>query len=111
MDFHVSLDTVDEFEKSILSCSSDKEIIVKKNSKLLSGLSYRLYLALKKLKLFWVLNPIRIYGERNNLVYFTILMGDNFQLCLPYFFGGGSKNIYLFDAWFKTHKNIIDFVK
>ena len=107
--YHVSLDTSREFEKSIIE-SSQKNIIIKKNIELFSKMTYKLYRFLKKMKIFSLLSSFIQESKKGKPVYFRVLMGADFQSCLPYFISSSSKNFYIFDAWEEIHRLITEFV-
>jgi hypothetical protein len=108
IDYHVSLDASIEFENTIIK-QSQKDIIIKHSSKLISRLSYKLYRFLKKIKVFRILSPLILRSKKGSPVYFGILMGANLQQCLPYFISNSSKSFYIFDAWEETHNSLVDF--
>lgn len=103
--YHVSLDTVKEFETVILSDSKINAIneTNKTFSKVLFHL-WNIFLSNNK-KL-----PKKIKSKNNNQVLFAVLMGTDFSKCLPYFFYYKNKNIFMFDAWPKDQKEIIKFL-
>jgi hypothetical protein len=109
IDYHVSLDTSKEFEDVIIE-SSKNEIIIKHSSKLVCGLFYKLYRFLKIIKIFHFLSPLIPNSKIGKPVYFEVLMGTNFQQCLPYFILSCRKNFYIFDLWEQTHNSLIEFV-
>ena len=109
--YHVSLDTVEEFEQIILldSTISEKSEIIRKASKIM----FLLW------KLFSKYNFLS--GEGNNSItkpklktekkkLFAVLMGADFSKCFPYFLFSTNKNLYLFDAWPKEQDGIIKFL-
>jgi hypothetical protein len=105
--YHVSLDSVYEFENSISVHPEVKRI---NNNVCLSKISYFIYNKLKKvLPLKYI---IQLANKNTHLVnggYFIILMGCSFKECMPFFLLCGSRSLYLFDAWPNTHKTIINF--
>lgn len=104
--YHVSLDTVKEFEKYIL-----KDLKMEKNfffSKFIAKLTHKTWLFFKKNN--WnFLFLSNIFKKNNNKHCFSVLMGPNFSRCLPYFFFASQKNIYMFDAWPQQHHLIKEF--
>jgi serine/threonine protein kinase len=107
---HVSLDTVNEFEQTILSDQSVKS--VKPTNKLFSKSSNLIWKVWDKLctKLHFHIksNLDKTLVHKKHL--FVILMGIDFSQCLPYFGFPANKSIYIFDAWPVTHEKIARFV-
>lgn len=107
--YHVSLDTVEEFEKIILSDASVTSI--NEINKTFSRILFHFWNAITKNKLKVKEN---LDSTKNNktskLPLFAVLMGTDFSKCLPYFLFYKNKNIYIFDAWPKNHKIIIKFL-
>ncbi len=109
--YHVSLEIVDEFEKSILA----DPIASSKNqaNRLFSKVLFLIWKGWNKVKVLYNNKKI-LNSESHTLLYkeyfFSVLMGPDFSKCLPYFIFPAYKNIYLFDAWPKDHDNIIHFV-
>lgn len=106
--YHVSLDSVDEFENSISVHPEVKRI---NNNVCLSKILYVMY---NKLKKVLPIKHIPRLANKNTHIgkdgFFIILMGCNFKECMPFFLFCRSKSIYLFDAWPNTHETIINFV-
>jgi len=105
--YHVSSDTVKEFEDCVKLSDS---IITINNKKINSEFAFFIYRVLRKLKLLTLLKPI-LNLTKGNAVYFVILMGPDFRLSLPFFFLNGQKNVYLFDAWTYTHSSILQYAE
>lgn len=109
---HVSLDTINEFEKSILPNNSTKPVL--QLNKYVTYLLSLLYGFSLKLGI-----PISNYLERltkllprlNDNQIFAVMMGMEPKKCLFHFlFPYQIKSIYLFDAWPNAHERIINFV-
>jgi hypothetical protein len=106
--YHVSLDVVKEFEKSILM---DPRV----DSPVSFGqlVSKTSYYAWRMWNQFGsnIARASRMYSRRSsvNESYFTVLMGPNFPKCFPYFYFRGQKSLYLFDAWPQYHEMIEKF--
>jgi hypothetical protein len=107
-DRHPSVDIVREFQNAVLlnpSVAADDSF-----GALSSRASYHLWrlqdrLGLESEIVTEVLDNRLIRPRR----FFAILMGPNFQECLPYFCFPGQKNIYIFDAWPQFHEHIARF--
>ena len=110
--YHVSLDTVEELEKIILSDTSISftNEINKKISKILFHL---LNFIIKKNTNKKNESNISTKLTENKLKssVFAVLMGPDFSKCLPYFLFNKNKNLYVFDAWPSNHNLIIKFLK
>lgn len=107
---HVSLDTVEEFERIILS---DKSIIsINETNKTLSKVLFYIYRIIPKKKSFKNNNSQvkDLLDKPSQSHFFVILMGLDFSKCLPFFISSNTKSIYLFDAWPKKHDEIIKFL-
>lgn len=110
---HVSLDTVDEFERAILADARIQRTV------LLNPFNRRptFYIWSKLYKVgqnaINMINPLlgenAFSGCRRD--YFAVQMGTAFTKCRPYFILAGRKSIYLFDAWPSEHEKIINFIK
>lgn len=110
---HVSLDTINEFEKEILSDAS-VEPIGPKNIFLVNFL-YLLYLVSEKagLPTYKYIETINgFFFKFTTSHFFSVMMGiDSKKKCLSHFFiPFQEKSIYLFDAWQSTHDQIRHFV-
>jgi hypothetical protein len=109
---HVSLDTVAEFEHTILANNSIVEATIQSNW-FIPKISFLTW---------WKINKHSGWKQstqsnfRNNIFFaknshfFSILMGMNFEKCFPYFLLSSQKSIYLFDAWPNQHALIKRFV-
>ncbi len=75
---HVSLDTVNEFVKEIVSSSNDN-IEVINNSDILTKIANRVYNTSRKLKITNLFVPEKKHQRKNNAVYIAILMGAGFK--------------------------------
>lgn len=104
-DHHVALDTVREFERTILTDKSVSEpsLFNKFNAKssfyfwkieTLFGFSFDLSASFFK---------FLFDGKKH---FFAVLMGPNFRKCFPYYSFPNEKSLYLFDSWPKRHKEI-----
>lgn len=106
--YHVSLDTVWEFEKTILEDSR----VYRWNSK------YNPFSVLPNLfwrNLYGVGTRLRDHNKQSTSTenqraarrdMFAVLMGPNIRKTMPLFLLPGRKSIYLFDGWPSTHKKI-----
>jgi hypothetical protein len=111
--YHVSLDTVKEFEETILSDRTNIISTVQSNRYFYKA-SYLFWrkmnkhnLIMKIVSMLITLITKALKSERN---YFCIIMGPNWEKCFPYFMLSSKKSVYLFDAWPSQHKNILRFV-
>lgn len=104
--YHVSLDTVDEFEKTLLS----DELItsVNEKNKTFSKILIRLWNVFLKFKFRQKNSSNSALNSSSYLL--AILMGTDFSKCFPYFISSANKSIYLFDAWPNKHEKIIKFI-
>lgn len=109
---HVSLDTINEFEKEILS---DTNVIpTGPKNRFLVNFLYYIYIVSKKIgiptyKYFEEIYAFFIKSKSSH--FFTVMMGLDSKKGLPYFFiPKQNKSIYLFDAWQNTHDQIKHFV-
>lgn len=96
---HVSIDTVKEFQEII---SRDKEVLKKTQ--------YNKYISKLIYKLSSIINLQLIITGKKNKKLFTILMGDQYHKCFPFFLSQNENSIYMFDAWPNQHKKILNFV-
>lgn len=109
--YHVSLDTVKEFEQIILS---DPSITSRNESN--RFFSKSLFYAFR----MFTKNMVISENESNSMVskkfksgkenLFAVLMGPDFSKCLPHFVTSKNKSLYIFDAWPKEHEGIIKFL-
>jgi len=111
--YHVSQDTVNEFEKVILSDKHFSSTGVHAH-RYITKASYLLWRT--KMKFFsHSKHPVmKVPSGRNenygDARYFCVFMGVKWEKCFPYFLLPGRKSIYLFDSWPDQHKNIARFV-
>jgi len=107
--YHVSLDTISEFEQTILSdplINSANQV-----NQLFSKSSFLMWRLWGKCNSYlgYEINP----NYKKPLVHdrhlFSVLMGCDFRQCLPYFAFSADKSIYMFDAWPTGHESIIRF--
>ena len=104
--YHVSLDTVEEFEKIILSDASVTSI--NETNKTFSKILFHLWNVVTRNKVTSKNNSDLTKNFKIHLL--AVLMGTNFSKCLPRFFSKSNKSIYIFDAWPEKHDEIIKFV-
>ncbi len=108
--YHVSLDTVHEFEQTILS---DPQVEAAKPAKaLFTRLSFAIWRLLNKYRFLLSRKTEALFKTRhsNERVVFSVVMAPNFRQCFPYFMTTARKAIYLFDAWPSEHEVIARFV-
>lgn len=109
---HVSLDTVNEIEKTILE---DKIVtpLRKKNKKIFNYL-YLIIRILRKLRIPVVFKTNNKYLKNplsDNVHFFTMMMGLDEAKYKPYaYFTNHCRSIYIIDAWPKDHDKIIEFI-
>jgi hypothetical protein len=103
--YHVSLDTVWEFEEAI---NQDSRVrLVSSQDFLLSHVPNILWRALYR---GMAASP----GSRTKVPYdpasmpdtFAVMMGRNFRKVMPRFLAPGRKSVYFFDAWPQNHEKI-----
>jgi hypothetical protein len=113
VNYHHSADTVEEFEKAILSSTYVPETIFPASSKL-ADLAFLNWRFLTKFKIHYTplsyLNFNKFRKPDNIPHYFTVLMGSDFRKCLPSFMLPVHKSFYMFDAWPSAHDLICQFV-
>lgn len=108
--YHVSLDTIREFEECILSDRSVStagpamEALASTSSLAWRILNKYDFLLAGAMKSLFRAKP------RDRRVLFSVLMAPNFRQCFPYFLSSARKGVYLFDAWVKEHETIGRFV-
>jgi len=110
---HVSLDTINEFEKSILSSNKSAKLVrrLNKYATYLLSLLYRFSLKLGIPISTYLVRLSRLLPKLNDNQVFAVMMGLEPKKCLFHFlFPFPIKSIYLFDAWPNTHDKIINFV-
>ena len=107
------MDTVDEFERIILSNPSISPI--RPYNKYLAKITYYLWILLKRCGIDYnpqfIFNFLKIQSNVKSPNYFAVLMGFDYLKCIPYFILPGMKSVFFFDAWPAIHKEIIQFVK
>jgi len=109
--YHVSIDTVREFEETILS-SDKKDMEAIYSSNYLSSACFIVYRVSGKMRLKkTILFLMKLIGSLYRRDQISILMDCNIEQCLPYFLCRGNKSIYIFDAWHGNHKRIIELVE
>lgn len=107
--YHVSLDIVKEFEKSILM---DSQVETDTSySALIAKTSFYAW----RLQMKYGLNSAitsKMLNKRSipENHYFAVLMGPDFLKCLPRFYFAGQKGLYMFDAWSQNHETIKKFL-
>jgi len=110
--YHVSFDTVKEFEETITSDKINSLTTVQTHRYIYKA-SYLFWQKMKMhystIKLVTIFNTLYSKTRKTEPNYFCILMGPNWEKCFPYFMLSGKKSIYLFDAWPTQHKNILRF--
>ncbi len=108
---HVSLDTVMEFEDSIVAAGKVTKVD-DASADLASAIAYRAWRLQNRFGIDLsraLAGVVARYCKSNNQ--FVVLMGPHFRKCLPCFLAPGSKSIYLFDAWPEDHDHIVKFAK
>lgn len=107
--YHVSLDTVKEFEKNILKDPHANEAVSYR--RLVTKITFHAWRQLQKYGIN-LLNFTKVFQNNlsSNNSYFAVLMGPDYIKCMPYFFFSDEKNIYMFDAWPQNHNAIINFL-
>lgn len=110
---HVSLDTVDEFERSVLADARIQRTVLL--SRLTRRPAFYAWSKLHKIGQHAINLVSPFIGQDalsgNKRDYFVVLMGADFSKCRPYFILEGRKSIYLFDAWPTEHDKIINVIK
>lgn len=107
-DYHVSLDTVKEFETEILKNSYVKKSDKTKLEKMFSiawSVGNKVGLA------SFVSGILKALFFLSKSDCFSVLMGWNRAKCIPSFFRRGRHSFYIFDAWASTYPEIINYVK
>lgn len=106
--YHVSLDTVNEFEQIILADSS----ITSKNetNRIFSKLLFFAFRMFIKNKVITGNKDNSLAKKNPNDDLLAVLMGPDFSKCLPHFMFSKNKSLYIFDAWPKEHAGIIEFL-
>lgn len=101
--YYVSLDTVNEFEQTILSDSIVQP--VKQLNKIYSKSACFTWKVLKRTHY----NAPR-FNNTSNRHFFSVLMEARFNHLAPYFALPSVKSIYMFDAWPKSHERTSRFI-
>ena len=109
---HVSVDTKEEFETILLAESGIQKA---KLNKLFFWFEFRMYWLLKKIGF----TTVRKTSEKNRKKplqdkkhLFIVMMWFDYYGYRPYgLTTNHNRSIYMFDAWEKNHKNIVDFVR
>lgn len=110
---HVSLDTIDEFEKTILT---DKLVEpIKPFNRLKVDLLYVIYLVFAKLGISLIRkskSKIAVHPLNDKLHLFAVIFClDIRKICAYALSNFNYKSIYLFDGWPSKHGKILDFFK
>lgn len=105
--YHVSQDAVEEFEKTIMSDESVKKDF--EFGEKISKLYYYLWKTGLKLGIENVIFQLLKERKQKKENYLTILMGLDLLKCFPRISRQGKHSIFLFDAWPRSHKLIIEF--
>jgi hypothetical protein len=103
-EYHVSLDTVAEFQRAMLL---DPRVKPVRANRFVAKVAHRLWRTLK-------INDARIPGmpvANAGRDYFVTLMSADIRRCMPYFLLPGRKSVYLLDAWPDTYKDIRELVQ
>jgi len=98
-EYHVSLDTVDEFQRAMLL---DPRVQPVRANRLVAKVTHRLWRVLK-------VKGARVEGKTVTDArrdYFVTLMSADARRCMPYFLLPGRKSVYLLDAWPNTYEEI-----
>lgn len=109
--YHVSLDTVEEFEQIILAdptITSTNEI--RKTFSKAIFLICKFFLKYNKFTKSEINVETKTKLKSNKSDLFSVLMGPDFSKCLPYFLFPGNKHLFMFDAWPKEQESIIKFL-
>lgn len=106
--YHVSLDTVKEFERAILT---DPEVVEDESvGGLFADTSYLAWYAQERIDLRLGIAPKALsLGLVKPREFFAVLMGANLRKCLPHFALPGQKSLYIFDAWPQVQHRIARF--
>jgi hypothetical protein len=110
---HVSLDTIDEFEKTILTDELVKPI--KPYGQLKVDLLYIIYLVFVKSGISLIRNSkpkITVYPLNDKLHLFSVIFCLDIRKIFAYALSNYHyRSIYLFDGWPSKHDQILDFFK
>jgi hypothetical protein len=108
--YHVSLDTVWEFEEAI-EPTPDVRLVSSRDSLLVHVPNIAWRLLFRVLIAFPGIMPRPYAEDSKSPEMFAILMGPNFRKTLPRYLAEGHKSAYLFDAWPRTHEKICRFAE
>jgi glycosyltransferase involved in cell wall biosynthesis len=114
---HVSLDTVKEFEDTILLNDDLYTVTIVKYKIYIKKISFKLWQINKRyftstvFKKYWNYFYDKILYKNKNEIYFAVLMGEDWRKCFPNFICHLNKSIYLFDVWSSDKETVINFVK
>ena len=106
--YHVSLDTVKEFERAILK---DPDVVEDASvGGLIADTSYLAWYAQERIDLRLGIAPKALnLGLVKPRQFFAVLMRANLRKCLPHFTLPGQKSLYIFDAWPQVQHRIARF--
>ena len=106
--YHVSLDTVKEFERAILK---DPDVVEDEAvAGLIADTSYLAWYAQERIDVRLGIAPKALnLGLVKPRQFFAVLMGANLRKCLPRFALPGQKSLYIFDAWPQVQHRIARF--
>jgi hypothetical protein len=96
---------IEDFESTILHDA--EEASGKLSNKLVIAISYALW----KLKLHKIFMLIIKLTSKNEQVFLSIIIGENYLKYFPYCYLKGLKSIYIFDAWPNVQPEIIKYIK
>ncbi len=103
-EYHVSLDTVAEFQRAMLR---DPRVKPVRANRFVAKIAHRLWRMLK-------VHDSRVPGmpaADTGRDYFVTLMSADIRRCMPYFLLPGRKSVYLLDAWPDTYGDIRELVQ
>jgi hypothetical protein len=107
--YHVSLDTVWEFEEAILS--DDRVVERKSSASILREMPNSLWSCIYRLLSYRKATKEAAPGLEAKGHRFAVTTAWNLRKTMPYFLAPRRKALYLFDAWPSAHKNIRIFSK
>jgi hypothetical protein len=109
--YHVSLDTVEEFERIILLDTS-VSFVNETHKKISKAIFHLLKLFIRKSTHKKSISDLSSKSSQQKLspTLFAVLMGPDFSKCLPYFLFAKNKNLYIFDAWPSNQQLIIKYL-
>jgi hypothetical protein len=96
---------IEDFESTILHDA--EEASGKLSNKLVITISYALW----KLKFHKIFMLIIKLTSKNEQVFLSIIIGENYLKYFPYCYLEGLKSIYIFDAWPNVQPEIIKYIK